>query len=129
MGRPPGNGRHLAIGFAILHPDPGNLRRFPAAEQSIFILPGARLRQAYPTDARNDQRNRSFWNVDLQATKEIRVARRLNLRISAEVFNVLNDGTFQIYNPFFEAGQRINGVNEAQRRFGRRWQVGMKVSF
>ena len=96
---------------------------------SIFNPPGARLRQAYPTDARNDERNRSFWNVDLQATKEIRIGRRLNLRILAEVFNVLNDGTYQIYNPFFEAGQQINGVNEAQRRFGRRWQVGMKLSF
>jgi len=96
---------------------------------SIFSSPGARLRQVYPTGVRNDQRNRSFWNVDLQATKEIRVSRRFNLQISAEVFNVLNDGTYQIYNPFFEAGQRVNGVNEAQRRFGRHWQVGMKASF
>ena len=53
--------------------------------------------------------------MDVQATKEIRFGRRLNLRISAELFNVFNDGTYQIYNPFLEAGQRVNGVNEAQR--------------
>ena len=96
---------------------------------SIFIPPGARLRESYPTDTRNGERNRSFWNVDLQATKEIRLGRRLNMRISAEVFNVFNDGTYQIYNPFLQAGRQINGVNEAQRRFGRRWQVGMRLSF
>jgi hypothetical protein len=96
---------------------------------SIFTSPGARLRQVYPTGVRNDERNQSFWNVDLQASKDIRVGRRLNLQVSVELFNALNDGTYQIYNPFFESGQRINGINEAQRRFGRRWQVGLKVSF
>ena len=34
-----------------------------------------------------------------------------------------------LYNPFLEAGQQINGLNEAQRRFGRRWQVGMRFAF
>jgi hypothetical protein len=45
------------------------------------------------------------------------------------VFNALNDETYLIYNPFFEAGQRVNGINEAQRRFGRRWQVGLRLAF
>ena len=30
---------------------------------------------------------------------------------------------------FFERGQQLNGVNEAQRRFGRRWQLGARLSF
>jgi hypothetical protein len=34
-----------------------------------------------------------------------------------------------IYNPFFESGQQINGVNEAVARFGRRWQVGARFSY
>ena len=52
-----------------------------------------------------------------------------NLQLTAEVFNLLDDGTYQIYNPFVERGIQINGRNEAQQRFGRRWQVGMKLAF
>jgi hypothetical protein len=96
---------------------------------AVFAAPGARLRQSYPTGQRNDQRNASYWNVDLKATKELRVGRGLDLQISFEVFNLLNDDTYLIYNPFFEAGQNVNGINEAQRRFGRRWQVGMRAAF
>jgi outer membrane receptor protein involved in Fe transport len=96
---------------------------------SVFIAPGTRLRQFYPTGERNDQRNASYWNVDIKATKELTVGRRFNLQLSAEVFNALDDDTYLIYNPFFEAGQQVNGVNEAVRRFGRRWQLGVKAAF
>ena len=96
---------------------------------SRLVVPGTRLRQTYPTGVRNDQRNDSWWNVDLKATKELRFGRRYDLQLSAEVFNVLNDDTYQIYNPFLEQGQRINGVNEAARRFGRRFQVGAQLAF
>jgi hypothetical protein len=96
---------------------------------AIFATPGARVRQSYPTGVRNDQRNKSYWNVDVKVTKEIGFGQRSNLQASAEVFNALNDETYLIYNPFFEAGQRVNGINEAQRRFGRRWQVGLRLAF
>jgi hypothetical protein len=95
----------------------------------VFAAPGARLRQIYPTGVRNDQRNKSYWNVDVKATKELHFGRRLNVQLSAEVFNALDDDTYLIYNPFFESGQRLNGLNEAQRRFGRRWQLGARVAF
>jgi hypothetical protein len=96
---------------------------------AIFATPGTRVRLSYPTGARNDQRNKSYWNIDVKVTKEIRFGQRSSLQASAEVFNVLDDETYLIYNPFFEAGQRVNGVNEAQRRFGRRWQVGLRLAF
>jgi len=96
---------------------------------SSFGGEGARPRQTYTTGVRNDQRNQSYWNVDLKATKELRLGKGMNLQVSAEVFNLLDDGTYQVYNPFFERGVQINGRNEAQRRFGRRWQVGMKLAF
>jgi hypothetical protein len=96
---------------------------------SFFAAPGARLRQSYPTGERNDQRNRSYWNIDAKVTKELRLERDMHLQLSAEVFNVLDDDTYLIYNPFFEAGQQLNGENEAIRRFGRRWQLGAKLSF
>ena len=52
------------------------------------------------------------------------------MQLSADIFNLLNDGTYMINNPVFERGQQINGVNtDARFRFGRRWQLGMKLSF
>ena len=88
-----------------------------------------RPRQTYNTGQRNDQRNASYWNVDLKATKELRLGRSMNLQLSAEIFNLLDDGTYQVYNPFLERGIQINGVNEARQRFGRSWQLGMRLSF
>jgi hypothetical protein len=87
------------------------------------------LRQSYPTGQRNDQRNVPYWNVDLKATRELTLKKSMMLQLSSEVFNVLDDSTYMVYNPFYEAGFQINGVNEALRRFGRRWQVGAKLTF
>jgi outer membrane receptor protein involved in Fe transport len=95
-----------------------------------FAGPDAsRPRQTYPTGVRNDQRNDSFWNVDLKATKELNLAKGMNLQLSAEVFNVFDDDTYTVYNGALQRGVQINGRNEAYRRFGRRWQVGMKLAF
>jgi hypothetical protein len=83
---------------------------------------GSRPRQVYPTGVRNDQRNKSYWNVDLKATKELNLPKGMNLQLSAEVFNLLEDDTYMV-------SRQINGENFAWRRFGRRWQVGMKLSY
>jgi hypothetical protein len=88
-----------------------------------------RVRQQYKTGRRNDQRNDSYWNFDLKFTKEMNIGRGLNLQLSAEIFNLFNDGTFIIYNPVTETGQQINGFNVGSYRFGRRWQVGFKIAF
>jgi hypothetical protein len=98
-------------------------------DTATFGIASERRRQTYVTGERNDQRNASFWNVDLKATKELRLGRQLNLQVSAEIFNLLDDNTYQIYNPFQQRGVQLNGSNEAQRRFGREWQVGMKLAF
>ena len=49
------------------------------------------------------------------------------MQLSAEVFNLLNDGTYQVW--VGGAGQQINGNNIAIRRFGRQWQLGVKMAF
>ena len=90
---------------------------------------GANARLNYLTNRRNDQRNESFYNVDAKFTKEMNLGRGLNMQISAEVFNLFNDGTLLIYNPLNQTGQQINGVNGEVRRFGRQWQVGFKLAF
>ncbi|HXV77380.1 MAG TPA: TonB-dependent receptor [Candidatus Polarisedimenticolaceae bacterium] len=88
-----------------------------------------RPRTTYPSGTRNDQRNDSYWNVDVKLTKELRVGRGVGLQLSAEVFNLLNDGTYLIYDPVSQTGEQINGNNVAIRRFGRRWQLGARVAF
>ena len=83
----------------------------------------------YPTGVRNDQRNLSYWNVDIKFTKEMRVGQRANVQLSAEVYNLLNDDTYQVYNPNSEIGQQLNGINDGFYRFGRQFQLGAKVTF
>ena len=88
-----------------------------------------RVRRNYITGSRNDQRNQSYWNVDAKFTKEMNLGRGLNMQFSVEVFNLLNDGSLQIYNPVSQTGQQINGRNNGFYRFGRRWQMGFKLAF
>ncbi|HXV77379.1 MAG TPA: TonB-dependent receptor [Candidatus Polarisedimenticolaceae bacterium] len=88
-----------------------------------------RQRTTYDTGQRNDQRNDSFWNLDLKLTKEMNVGRKLNMQLSAEIFNALADDTYTIYDPINQVGEQVNGVNTAFRRFGRRWQLGVRFSF
>jgi hypothetical protein len=51
------------------------------------------------------------------------------MQLTAEVFNLLNDGTYLIYDPISETGEQVNGNNTSIRRFGRQWQVGIKLAF
>ena len=88
-----------------------------------------RVRRTYLTRVRNDQRNDAYYNVDVKFTKEMNLGRGLNMQISAEVFNLLNDGTLLIFNPLNSTGQQINGRNVDIRRFGRSWQLGFKLAF
>ena len=97
-----------------------------------YLLPTktpARVRISYPTGVRNSNRNDSQWLFDLKLTKDLDVGRGVNMQLSAEVFNLLNDGTYMVYNPDYEAGFQINGINNARREFGRRWQLGLKLAF
>ena len=123
----------LAVGPALLVDAPEQLLRHRAAGHREFRHHQLAPAQTYVTQdgtaegaVRNSERNISYWNVDLKATKELRLGKNMNLQLSIEVFNALNDGTYQIYNPspFVSRGVQINGRNEAIRRFGRRWQLG-----
>jgi hypothetical protein len=51
------------------------------------------------------------------------------MQISAEVFNLLNDGTTIVWDQALESGQQINGRNNQFNRFGRQWQLGLKLAF
>jgi hypothetical protein len=87
------------------------------------------VRTFYPTGQRNDHRNRSFWNFDVKASKEMNLPKGLNLQLSVLVKNLLNDGTYLIYTPGANFGQQINGTNDATQRFGRQFELGMRLAF
>jgi len=88
-----------------------------------------RTREQYVNHRRNDQRNASFWNVDVKLTKEMILSRGVNLQVSAEIFNLLDDKTYTIYNEFYGIGGQVNGNNDAYRRWGRSWQLGFRAAF
>jgi hypothetical protein len=88
-----------------------------------------RVRLQYPTGVRNDQRNIPYWLFDVRAAKEFNLGRGMNLQLAAEIYNLLNEGTYIIYNPAFETGYQVNGQNNAYRLFGRQFQLAAKVSF
>jgi len=101
----------------------------PPVYQNLGADGSVRTRTTYPSRTRNDQRNDSYWNFDVKFTKEFMIGRQLNMQVTAEVFNLFNDGTYIVYNPVSETGEQINGNNVGLRRFGRQWQVGVKFAF
>jgi hypothetical protein len=53
----------------------------------------------------------------------------VNLQLTAEIFNLMGENTYVIYNSFTKSGQQLNGTNDAYRRFGRQYQLGMRLAF
>jgi len=84
--------------------------------------PSSQLRYRYVSGKRNDQRNPGFWNLDFRLAREFRLRGGATAGISMEVFNALNDDTLRIL-------QVTDGRAEGVRRFGRRFQVGLRTSF
>ncbi|HEX5044318.1 MAG TPA: TonB-dependent receptor [Candidatus Polarisedimenticolaceae bacterium] len=83
--------------------------------------PASQLRYRYVNGKRNDQRNPGFWNLDFRLAREFNV-KGSTVGLSAEVFNALNDDTLRILQV---TDNRAEGV----RRFGRRFQIGLRTSF
>ena len=91
--------------------------------------PASWPRQSYVGGGRNDSRNRSVWNVDARLTKSINLGRGTNVEFSLEVYNLLNERTHAVYDAGIGTGRVVNGVEDASRRFGRRFQFGTRLSF
>ncbi len=83
--------------------------------------PQSRFRTVYPTGQRNDQRNESFWTLDVHVQKDL-LLRKTMISLFADIFNLLNEDRLRIYR--IEENQLIG-----ERRFGRQFQVGVKVKF
>jgi hypothetical protein len=87
------------------------------------------VRTVYTTHQRNDQRNAAAWNFDAKIAKELNLSRGMNLQLTGEIFNLFGENTYTVYNPFTKTGQQVNGTNDAYRRFGRQYQLGMRLAF
>jgi hypothetical protein len=91
----------------------------------------SRTRTQYPTGRRNDQRNQPTLSLNVKFDKEHNFKSGQNLQVSVEVFNLLNDRYYQVYNPNpgFGYGRQTNGTNDAWFTPGRQYQLGMRLSF
>jgi len=96
-----------------------------------FVLPeaygtigvgGSQFNYSYPTEARNDQRNESHWNFDARIAGNIKVSRKVEMELTAEMFNLLNDDTLI-------QTDTIDGNFAGTRRFGRQYQLGLRLAF
>jgi hypothetical protein len=87
-----------------------------------FGSPEPRIRTRYVTRQRNDQRNESHWTFDAKVQKDLVLSGDVHLSLSAEVFNIMNDDAMTIFD-------HTNGHQEAVRRFGRQYQMGMRLAF
>ncbi len=81
-----------------------------------------RFRFRYPTGARNDQRSPSFWTLDMRVAKDFALQRNVHLQVTGEVFNMLDDRTLRIED-------RIDSSVGGTRRFGRQFQLGIRLGF
>jgi len=94
----------------------------PPAYASLEEQIAPRVRFVYPTRQRNDMRNRSYWNVDVNAAKEFNLKGGMNLQLRAEIFNLLNSDYLQILGNF-------DGNNAWFRDFGRSFQISGRLAF
>jgi hypothetical protein len=86
-------------------------------------------RTRYPTLQRNDQRNGSAWNFDVNLVKEISLPKGMNLQLQAKIFNLFGEDTYVVYNSNIKYGEQVNGTDDATRRFGRQYEIGMRLAF
>lgn len=94
----------------------------PPAYATLEENTSRRVRLVYPTRKRNDQRNRSSWNFDVNAAREFNLKGGMNLQLRAEVFNLFNKDTLHVL-------QNRDETNAQFRDFGRSFQISTRLAF
>ena len=89
-------------------------------QQISYSLP--QLRYRYVNGKRNAHRNPGYWTLDARLAREFALAGKGVLGLTFEGFNLLNDDTLRIV-------EVRDGTVHGVRRFGRRWQIGVRASF
>jgi outer membrane receptor protein involved in Fe transport len=90
---------------------------------------GGQIRIRYPTHRRNDRRNLPTLALDVKIEKEWKAGRSAQIGTSLEIYNLLSDRKYTIYNSATGFGQQVNGQNDAYRTPGRQYQLGLRVAF
>ena len=90
-------------------------------------------RTIYPSHQRNDNRNASFWTLNVNFQKEFHI-RDMLATIQLDVFNLLNDDTLFIdrvqLTRYYEGGEENYRQRlVAGRRWGREFQLAFKLRF
>ncbi len=78
-------------------------------------------RTTYPTGVRNDQRNGSYWLIDVGGRKDFTFG-KTSLEVSLDIINILNNDALLVQGV-------VNQNTNAQRHVGRQFQVGAKLAF
>ena len=84
--------------------------------------PLSQLRYRYVDGKRNVHRNPGYWTFDARVAREFALSKGQVFGLTFEGFNLLNDDTLRI----LEVNE---GTVRGVRRFGRRWQIGLRLSF
>jgi hypothetical protein len=100
----------------------------PLDYPSGFVA-GIRQRTRYASERRNDRRNRPSLTVNVKLDKEYNLRSGQNLQLALEVFNLLNDRNYEIYNTKLGYGRQTNGQNDAMLTAGREFQLGFRLAF
>lgn len=104
--------------------------RDPApAAYGTLAAPAPRPRLTYVDETRNSRRNPSTWRLDIRVAKDLPLPGTRSLRLSAEVFNLLDETDLVVYNADLANGRTIDGIASRRRTPGRSWQVGMQLSY
>jgi hypothetical protein len=115
--------------YSLLYQNTAVSTSLPTYEENNFGQQYTSVRTRYLTHHRNDQRNTSSWLFNAKLVKEINLPKGMNLQLDADIFNLLGDDTYSVYNPGLKLGRQVNGTNEATRRFGRTYQLGLRLAF
>ena len=83
----------------------------------------------YVSGVRNDNRNDSRWLVDVRLARPFRVGQDVVLTPSIDVLDLFDEASYTVFNPDLGIGVRVGPSDAARRDFGRRWQVGLRISF
>ncbi len=76
----------------------------------------------YTSSTRNDRRSPPYWTFDARIQKEWNVRRSVVLGVTLDAFNMFNDDTIRIIDV-------TDGTPDTVRRFGRKWQLGLRLAF
>jgi len=95
---------------------------YGATPEHSISYPLPQFRYRYVDGKRNVHRNPGYWTLDARVAREFALSKGRVFGLTFEGFNLLNDDTLRILAV-------SDGTVQGVRRFGRRFQIGLRASF